>query len=446
MQHNVILLIFDTLRKDSIYPYNPNLNTPAIKKLVEDSVVFPNAVSPASWTPPAHGSIFTGKYPSKSGIHENLQDIADFSYLIDSYSGKTLSEVFSQNGYNTYSYSQNNLVGGDTGFSRGFHVNFYTRNEFDDKNTRLRLNYNKIINDWGTDARSVLKTLFKKRDFLDFSKKYIEMRMDRQWLKKANFADKGGIATIENIRQSKLEEPFFLFVNLMEMHDPHEYKSLKIGWQDSVFGEANELSKFRSTIFGGYEKAATDLDIIISNLLKMLKEKGYLENTIIAITSDHGQSLFEENRYYGHGNLLLDKIIEVPLILKLPETRKFSVGRGYQSTSKIYEFIPQIAMENVNYDVLTNNVCFSESYGSIEKNILKYRNKNNFQAKFDKVNSIRKAVYFDEYKLVVNLTHGQVEEFKRNGKPVQINENRNKYLEMISEIETFSWNEDLIFP
>ena len=141
MQHNVILLVLDTLRKDSIYPYNQNLNTPTIKKLIEDSVVFPNAVSPASWTLPAHGSIFTGKYPSKSGIHENLNDIADFSYLMDSYEGKTMSEFFSQNGYNTYSYSQNNLIGGDTGYSRGFHINIHTKSEFEDRNTRMLYNY-----------------------------------------------------------------------------------------------------------------------------------------------------------------------------------------------------------------------------------------------------------------------------------------------------------------
>ena len=446
MQHNVILLVLDTLRKDSIYPYNQNLNTPTIKKLIEDSVVFPNAVSPASWTLPAHGSIFTGKYPSKSGIHENLNDIADFSYLMDSYEGKTMSEVFSQNGYNTYSYSQNNLIGADTGYSRGFHTNIHTKSEFEDRNTRMLYNYNMIINKWGSDGKSILKSLLKNKDFTEFGKRYFGLKIDTQWLKKADMTDKGGMATIESIEQGKLEEPFFLFVNLMDMHDPHDYRSLKISWQDSVFGDVSKLSKFGKEIFDSYIGAGVGLDALISKLLTILKEKHYLEHTIIIITSDHGQSFFEGNQYYGHGNFLLDQIIEVPLILRLPNSKKFPIGIGYQSTSKLYEFIPQLAFEDVNYDALSESFCFSEAYGSMDKDIIKYKNTSNFQSKFDKLNTIKKAIYSNEYKLVLDLTHGYVEEFKRNGKPVSVTEHKSVYSEMVGEIETFSWNEDLRYP
>jgi len=446
MQYNVIILVLDTLRRDSIYPYNQQLDTPNVKKLVNDSTVFPNPVSPAAWTLPAHGSIFTGKYPSKSGIHENIDDIADFSYLMDSYEGKTMSEVFSENGYNTYSYSQNNLIGSDTGFSRGFRANIHTKNEFEDRNTRLLSNYNKILQKWGGDSKSTLKSIIKNKDPFDFGKSYLQMKIDTSWLKRADMTNKGGSATIENIGQRGLEEPFFLFVNLMEMHDPHDFRSLKISWQDSVFGEAYKLSKFRKEIFDSYIKAGIGLDSLISKLLKMLKDKDYLKNTIITVTSDHGQSIFEENHYYGHGNFLLDKIIHVPLILRLPNAKKIPVEKKYQSTSKLYEFIPQLAMEGVNYDSLSDNLCFSEVYGSMDKDIIKYRNSRNFQTKFDKLNSITKAVYSDEYKLVLDLTHGYVDEFKKNGKPIAVNEHKEKFSEMAGEIETFSWNEDLKYP
>lgn len=446
MQYNTILLVFDTLRKDFIYPYNPSMDSPAIREIVADSTVFPNAISPASWTPPAHASIFTGKYPSKSGIHEDLKEVADFSFLVDNYPGKTLGEIFSEYGYNTYKYSQNGLIGGDTGYSRGFNVNVYTPNPFQDYYTKLLDNYNFITSRWGYSSGEVFRSVLKNRDALEFSKRFIRLKRDTSWLKKANKADKGGMATIENIGHQELEEPFFMFVNLMDMHDPHDNVSLNLNWQDSVFGSIQNQESMKRSITESYAKAASSIDQIVCGLLRTLKAKGYLDNTVIAITSDHGQSIFEERGYYGHGNFLLDSIIDVPLIVKIPGNMRVKVNSGYQSTSGLYDFLPQIAMEGVNYDSLTSEVCFSESYGTIDKNVSKYKNKPGFQDLYGKINTVRKAVYKNGFKLVLDLTNGLIEEVKKDGKIISADENRQEIRELMEEIKTFSWNEELNYP
>jgi arylsulfatase A-like enzyme len=446
MQKNVVFLVFDTLRKDSLYPYNLNLETPAINKLVQESIIFPSAISPASWTLPVHGSFFTGKYPSKSGIREDLNDLSDFSYLIDSYNGRTLSEIFLRGGYNTYSFSQNGLIGEDTGYSRGFQINKYTKNEFQERNTRLLYNFNKISTKWGSEPLSILKSIVNNKNPIDFGKTYVELKKDTNWFKKNDMTDKGGQLTIENIERQNLQEPFFLFINLMEMHDPHDYASLKMSWQDSVFGKTDQLSKFRSKIYQSYLKTALVLDKIISKLISVLKRLQFLENTLIILTSDHGQSLFEERNYYGHGNFLLDKIIEVPLILRLPNSKKFSINKGYQSTCGLYETIPQIAIEDVNFDNITSEICFSEVYGSMDKKISKYSNTKNFQQKFNKLNTVKKAVYKDGYKLVLDLTNGKIEELKKNGENASLELEKTKVNELVDEINTFSWNENLVYP
>ena len=445
MEFNTILIVFDTLRKDSIFPYNPTINTPVLKKFVEDSTVFPNPISPASWTPPAHGSIFTGKYPSKSGIHEDLVTVADFSYLMDNYSGKTLSELFSEKGYNTYKFSQNGLIGSDTGFSRGFDFNEYTPNYFQDHYTSMLDNYNYITSRWGYSKGQVFMSALRKWDLLDLSKRYLDLKKETNFLMSADKSDKGGIATIEKISSYKLKEPFFLFINLMDMHDPHDNISMNLNWQDSVFGDIPG-DDMRKKITESYIQSAASLDTIIAKLLTFLKSNGYIDNTVVALTSDHGQSIFEEMGYYGHGNLLLDRIVEVPLIIKVPGKGKIKTDLGYQSTSRLYDFLPQIATENLNYDSITSEICFSESYGTIDKNVAKYKNKTNFQDVYKKINSIRKVIFKDGYKLVLNLSNGTVEEFKKNCRNITTDSNKLEFRQLVEEIKTFSWNEDLCYP
>lgn len=446
MQRNVVFLVFDTLRKDSLYPYNLNLDTPAISKFAQESIIFPNAISPASWTLPAHGSFFTGKYPSKSGIREDLNDLSDFSYLMDTYDGRTLSEIFLRSGYNTYNFSQNGLIGEDTGYSRGFQINKYTKNDFQERNTRLLHNFNKISTKWGGEPLSILKSIVNNKNPIEFCKSYVELKRDTNWFKENDMTDKGGLLTIENIENQRLQEPFFLFINLMEMHDPHDYLSLKISWQDSVFGRSDRLSKFGAEIYQSYLRTTLVLDRIVGKLLSILTRQNLLENTLIVLTSDHGQSFFEEKNYYGHGNFLLDKIIEIPLIVRLPNSKKFSVNEGYQSTCGLYETIPQIAIEDVNFDNITSELCFSEVYGSMDKEISKYSNTKDFQQKYNKLNTVKKAVYKDGYKLVLELTNGGIEEFKKNGENVSTDSEKEKFKELVDEINTFSWNENLVYP
>ena len=61
-QPNIILIVFDTLRKDVLPMYGGNANTPNLNEFIKDAVVFPNAISPTSWTLPSHVSLFTGDY------------------------------------------------------------------------------------------------------------------------------------------------------------------------------------------------------------------------------------------------------------------------------------------------------------------------------------------------------------------------------------------------
>ena len=58
-QHNIVLIVTDTMRRDAVSVYNNNVMTPNIEYLSKNAVIYNNAISPAPWTVPAHASIFT---------------------------------------------------------------------------------------------------------------------------------------------------------------------------------------------------------------------------------------------------------------------------------------------------------------------------------------------------------------------------------------------------
>ncbi len=63
-----------------------------------------------------------------------------------------------------------------------------------------------------------------------------------------------------------------------------------------------------------YDNGIYQSDQYIKQILNSLKEKGYLENAIVAIAGDHGESLGENSSYLGHGNALTDEYINIPIL------------------------------------------------------------------------------------------------------------------------------------
>ena len=65
----LLLIIMDAVRYDHLSCYgHPRPTTPNLDRLAENGVLFKNCFAPASWTPPSHASLFTGKYPSQCGV------------------------------------------------------------------------------------------------------------------------------------------------------------------------------------------------------------------------------------------------------------------------------------------------------------------------------------------------------------------------------------------
>ena len=271
---NVILIVFDTMRLDALDTNRIETYFPNLSKLKSDSVIFNKAISPASWTIPSHASLFTGKYPSRHSVTESLNSaVPDYDYLMYNYEGTTLAEYFKEHGYETISISQNTFIAPDTGLSRGFGHLFKSNYTIDVYQSAINRDLNIIYDNWGADPLNMAKNSIKKKEFMKAIGTYYKLKKNTYKLKSENFSIKGGMEAAGILEKILIDNPFFVFFNFMEMHDPHDKKSLGLGWQDTIFGN---ISKIYESTRNGYYSAVEEVEKIIGKIIRILKDKSVL--------------------------------------------------------------------------------------------------------------------------------------------------------------------------
>jgi len=296
---NVLLIVMDTVRARSLSLYGyERRTTPELERWAARGVTFDHAYSTAPWTLPSHASMFTGRWH-----HELSADWDD--PLDDAY--PTLAGFLAGHGYATVAFTANPAyttweTGLDRGFARyddfpqtptqalgsselGILIGCGTRNEI---GCRLRKPlgwYELLGRKHGASVRA---------EFLD-------------WL-----------------GDGRRARPFFAFLNFFDAHAPYlppEPYATRFAeplpranpmqldlpdWKwtpDQVEAERNE-----------YDSAIAYIDAQVGRLLDDLDARGILDETIVIITSDHGEE-FMEHGVMSHGNSLYAPALHVPLIV-----------------------------------------------------------------------------------------------------------------------------------
>lgn len=133
--------------------------------------------------------------------------------------------------------------------------------------------------------------------------------------------------------QKRSDRPFFAWLNYFDPHDPYfapapfntRYGSIPADGQAGSFGNLG-ASDWGGILTPGetdwqidhYDASIAYLDDQLGKLFAGLRQAGLYDNTIIVITSDHGEA-FGEHQLYGHANSLYREEIQVPLIIRYPE-------------------------------------------------------------------------------------------------------------------------------
>ena len=299
---NVVLIVWDTVRASSLSLHDyPRATTPNLEQWARTGVRFTRALTPAPWTFPSHGSFFTGKWPYSVDLHsKNVLDTAD----------PTLAEYLTSRGYQTAGFAANtNYCTYESGLNRGFtHYEDYPL-------TPQSLLGRTVPGSW------ILKYLVKGGSVFD-----------QKWIRlQSRNARAINNAFFDWLRVRRRDRPFFAFLNYFDAHDPYipppAYAG-RFGIRPNSTRDYQLLTDFahlktsiaaRDVLMARdcYDDCIAYLDDQLGRLLETLRGQGLLDNTLVIITSDHGES-FGVHGVFGHGGSLFLDEVAVPLVMLGP--------------------------------------------------------------------------------------------------------------------------------
>ena len=294
---NILVIVVDTLRRDHLTPYGYSRHdtSPEIRKwLAEPGTVVEEAYSQAPWTLPSVVSFLTGRHPG-----ELLgTDLA--SYGIPP-GVRTLAERLAALGYDTGGFMANPVLHEGAGFGRGF------------------------------------------RTFW----------VDDQWLgRHAHDLNRHAVPWL----RARQRRPFFLYVQYVDPHDPYQNPDMINGraffmpgytgrvagdWIHGIYDGQLELADPERDI--PYIRALYDgevryADRHIGALLAQLDPE-VLQNTLIVLTSDHGEELYDHGGW-KHGHTLYEDQIHVPLIVRWDG--RIPAGKRLPGTVRLLDLVPTL--------------------------------------------------------------------------------------------------------
>lgn len=428
VMENIVLAVMDTLR----YGRDQKIDTRNLfGSEIPNVLVFDKAISPSSWTLPAHVSMFTGQYQREHGIHENarLKESIELLTKFEDFTGERISKALGSRGYNTYGIVANPALMPGTGFEV----------DFDEYSL---IDFLEPLGSAPTDISAILdKRLGKKNKELfvgseeDFRNSLDALREQEPdeyetIIKKADELNrisasrfyprlKGGRDLIRKIRSVRLKEPFFLFLNFMEAHDPHDQDGLNLVYGDGrgmladLVGAKTIPNERIERIKTNYSESVQEIRSLVDSLMASLSEKGVLNNTMVVLTSDHGQALKERN-FYGHGTFLYDEITHVPFAVKLPKEWKpqdvnVNVNHPVSLVSLKNAFI-NISEGTKDLSVLNSETVFSESYGIPNNYYEMFGADSPITRALKKYDAKRVSILSDNSRLTLNCATGSIED------------------------------------
>ena len=300
---NVLIVVIDALRPDHLGCYGyARPTSPSLDALARRGVLFADAVSPSTYTRAAVPSIFTSIHPAAHGVFSQGKQV---EVLSDEYA--TLAETLKARGYRTAAFMPNPSLHRTFNFGQGF--------------------------DLYDDDFPIRKG--PPHEVYETARKINERAL--RWLR------------------GDPEKPFFAYLHYRDVHGPY----VPPPPYDRMFpssGAGRQLTKaeYRAqpldirhprryrdlgSYINQYDGGIRYTDDRIEELLDTLKKEGFLDDTVLFITADHGESFLEHGKW-THGTDVYEEQTRVPLLLVLPEDRH--AGRRIEAPVQTVDIYPTV--------------------------------------------------------------------------------------------------------
>ena len=299
---NILVILVDTLRRDRLTPYGYRRETsPEIaRRLAGAGTVMEDAYSQAPWTLPSVVSMMTGHYPGELlGV-----DMSAYGVPVGIL---TTAERLGRAGYETAGFLANPTMHVGAGFERGFRT-FYAP------------------------------------------------PADVEWLRRhADDLNRHALPWIAAHQDQ--DRPFFLYLHYIDPHDPYdnpevvgnrspfegEYRGPVAGdWVHGIYTGKIVLSdpaRDIAHLSALYDSEVHYVDRAIGQVLASLRPE-VLANTLVVLTADHGEELFDHGGW-KHGQTLYEEQIHVPLIWRWDG--HIPAGRRLAGTVRLLDVAPTLA-------------------------------------------------------------------------------------------------------
>jgi arylsulfatase A-like enzyme len=291
---NVLVILVDALRADvlGVAGY-PMLTTPSIDRLASEGVVFDAAFAHSTWTKPSIATLFTSLYPSQHGLHRVASQSDDqFTTEILAERFHTLAEHYRAAGYSTIAVINQVHLKERFGFAQGF-------------------DHFQAVRDVGA------------------------FRLNHRLLSQL---------------QEGTGSPFFAYLHYLDVHWPYtkspqasadRFGAVQMSREPPHRGNrvaewARDLDKGAdlAALRARYDREVAFADAAIGELMAALEEMNLYEDTIVVVTSDHGEGFLEHGKLL-HGYAPYEEVLRVPLVLRLPEKLRPGVNRVEQPVGLI---------------------------------------------------------------------------------------------------------------
>jgi len=337
---NVIVLVLDSLRQDHVSLYNngqgpfadvPACKTPNLDKFAEDCIVFHNTYPEGLPTMPVRLALMTGQWTLPFRGWEPLRptDI-------------TIAEILGGRGYvgglisDTYHYRAPGM-----NYHRGFRSYRWVRGQEYDPyvSSPTRRNLDDYVNAKFDDQwrRRVAQFLTNTDDFTEESHWFPAQVVDQ---------------SIEWLRANRVHDKTFLWIDSFDPHEPWDpparwdtytdesYRGprliLPMGGQMSEWASDEEVRLIR----GLYAGEVAFVDHCLGRLFEALGELGYLDDSVIVITNDHGHPLGDHNKFLKGADRMYSELLKCPFLVRLPGGR--AGGRETKALVQFHDVLPTI--------------------------------------------------------------------------------------------------------
>lgn len=281
---DIILVVVDTLRVDHLGSYGyDRATTPNIDEIANEGVQFMRAYSQSSWTLPSFVSLWTGLYPFEHRVGRSPDVLDAFGSLQPEVT--TLAELLREGGYTTGAVINNTFLAPEFGVHQGF--NDYMYSGADTTNFRFAEPTNARALEWLADVKDQPAFLVVH---------YMEPHMSLFPSPKVQgrFADKSN---------RLVPVPF-------QSPDAHVLTS----------DENKRTAEVVDYVLSLYDEEILDTDAAVGQLVTALKARPNWENTILIVTSDHGEE-FWDHKEFEHGHTLRSVVTQVPIVATGPGLR-----------------------------------------------------------------------------------------------------------------------------